>query len=121
MKELELVFKILECGPNSVETLGFTNGGVVVVGGVLNEDETRGVSSGVSGGIGKGRRVFEGFEGSEKVGSGNQVNCVAKLVVKVPNSFENGFDFFHLHIPFHFLSNSRRWRREDTSNTDSGT
>jgi len=105
MKELELVFEVLERGPYSVETLGFANGGVVVVVGwseVLNEDETRAVSSGVSGGIGKRRRVFEGFEGSEKVGSGNRVNCVAELVVEVPNFFENGFDFFHLHIPFHF-------------------
>jgi len=105
MKELELVFEVLERSAYGVETLGFANGGVVIVVGrseVLNKDETRAVSSGVSGRIGKGRRVFEGFEGSEEVGSGNRVNCVAELVVEVPNFFENGFDFFHLHIPFHF-------------------
>jgi len=118
MKELELVFEVLKRGPYGVETLGFAKGRVIIAVGrskVLNKDET--ISSGVSGRIGKGRRVFEGFEGSKEVGSGNRVNCVAELVVKVPNFFENGFDFFHLHIPFHF----RFQGKTETHTSQTGT
>ena len=108
MEELELVFEVLEGGPDGVEALGFADGGVavtVVVGGpeVLDENETgRAV---IRGGVGKvrWRVVFEDFDGSEKVGSGDGVNGVAELVVEVPNFLHNRFDFLHLHIPFHFL------------------
>ena len=58
MEELELVFEVLEGGPDGVEALGFADGGVavtVVVGGpeVLDENETgRAV---IRGGVGKVR------------------------------------------------------------------
>lgn len=115
MEELELVFEVLEGGPDGVEALGFADGGVIVIvvvigdgerSKVLDENETGGAVIGSGdGGVGKvrWRVVFEDFDGSEKVGSGDGVNGVAELVVEVPNFLHNRFDFLHLHIPFHFL------------------
>ena len=116
MEELELVFEVLEGGPDGVEALGFADGGVIVIvvvigdgerSKVLDENETGGAVIGSGdGGVGKVRwRVveFEGFDGSEKVGSGDGVNGVAELIVEVPNFLHNRFDFLHLHIPFHLL------------------
>ncbi|MED6142065.1 hypothetical protein PIB30_109852, partial [Stylosanthes scabra] len=51
MKELELVFEVLECSPYSVKALGFVEGGVIVFGTeVLDEDETNAVFGGGGGG-----------------------------------------------------------------------
>lgn len=96
MKELELVFEVLERSPYSVKALGFVKGGIIVFGTeVLDEDETDAVFGGggiIGGGGGGGEvtganvvRVLKGFDGAKKVRPGNGVNSVAELVVKVPD------------------------------------
>ena len=105
MKELELVFEVLECCPYGVEALCFEDGGVIVFGTeVLDEDEAAAV-------FGGGRRVsvadvvgvLKGFDRAEEVGPGDGVDGVAELVVEVPDFLQNRFDFLDLHVPFHFI------------------
>lgn len=106
MENFKLVLEVLERGPNSIEALGFPNGGIVIVveTKVLDENKTSGPGNGVVGG-GSGGLLPIGLsvklDGAEEVSSGDGVNGVAKLVVQVPDLLQDSFDFVNLHFPFH--------------------
>lgn len=91
MEELELVFEVLECGPDAVEAPGLINGSLaipVLVGRkILDEDEA-------GGGFG-----IEGFDGIEEMGSGDVEDGVTQLVVKIPDLLQQCLDLLHLHMP----------------------
>lgn len=112
MEKFELVLEVLERGPYGVEAFGLLDGRVVVLVGpeVLHENEPGGPAIFLNGAVLVAFAAVElldllglpqGFDGVEEVSPRNRVDCIAQLVVKVPDFLQDRFDFLQLHVPFH--------------------
>lgn len=120
MKELELVLEVLERGANGVEAPRLGHGRVPVHlrrrrPKILHEDEaTLPVTATAAGvvpnplrrrrrrvdpGLLTGAGFAEGLDGFEEVGAGDRVDCVADLVVQIPDPLQHRLHL--LHLPSH--------------------
>lgn len=110
MEELELVFEILESGPNSIQALSLLNRLLIHIDPeLLNEHKPRTSFALriIVGGfplpleieiIGFPGRIFDGVE---EMRTRNGVNSVAELIVQIPYLLENDFNLVYLHLPYH--------------------